>query len=138
VLPFYAERGIKVDAVLTDNGREFCGTDHHPFELYLALNDIEHRRTKVRRPQTNLPAAYARSAHGPHGSIERFNRTILDEFFRTSLRDAAFDRLDDLQARLDAWLVHYNHERPHRGYRNMGRRPIETINQASPSVGHEG
>jgi len=125
VLPFYADRKIKVDAVLTDNGREFCGTDHHPFELYLTLNDIEHRKTRVRRPQTN-------------GFVERFNRTILDEFFRTSLRDAVFDRLDDLQARLDAWLVHYNHERPHRGYRNMGRRPIETINQASATVGHEG
>lgn len=125
VLPFYAERGITVGAVLTDNGREFCGTDAHPFELYLALNDIEYRKTRVRRPQTN-------------GFVERFNRTILDEFFRTALRDAVFDRLDDLQARLDAWLVHYNHERPHRGYRDMGRRPIETINQAPSTVGHEG
>ena len=114
VLPFYVERGIKVGAVLTDNGREFCGTDAHPFELYLALNDIEHRKTRVRRPQTN-------------GFVERFHRTVLDEFFRVSMRDTAFDRLDDLQARLDAWLVHYNHERPHRGYRNMGRRPWEPI-----------
>ena len=71
VLPFYAERGIEVGAVLTDNGREFCGTDAHPFELYLALNDIEHRKTRVRRPQTN-------------GFVERFHRTVLDEFFRVS------------------------------------------------------
>ena len=92
VLPFYVERGIKVGAVLTDNGREFCGTDAHPFELYLALNDIEHRKTRVRRPQTN-------------GFVERFHRTVLDEFFRVSMRDTAFDRLDDLQARLDAWMV---------------------------------
>jgi transposase InsO family protein len=137
VLPFYAERGISVGAVLTDNGREFCGTEHHPFELYLALNslpsgrrqpdrgDIEHRRTRVRRPQTN-------------GFVERFHRTVLDEFFRISLRDAVFDQLDKLQARLDAWLVHYNHERPHQGYRNMGRRPIDTINQASATVRHDG
>ena len=125
VLPFYVERGIKVGAVLTDNGREFCGTDAHPFELYLALNDIEHRKTRVRRPQTN-------------GFVERFHRTVLDEFFRVSMRDTAFDRLDDLQARLDAWLVHYNHERPHRGYRNMGKRPVEAINQASTAVGHDG
>ncbi len=60
-LPFYAERAIPVQAVLTDNGREFCGTDTHPFELYLQLNDIEHRLTRVRRPQTN-------------GFVERFNR----------------------------------------------------------------
>lgn len=40
----------KVDAILTDNGRGFCGTENHPFELYLTLNDIEHRRTKVNSP----------------------------------------------------------------------------------------
>jgi hypothetical protein len=49
-----------------------------------------------------------------------------------------FDQLDKLQARLDAWLAHDNHERPHRGYRNMGRRPIDTINQASTAVRHDG
>jgi transposase InsO family protein len=125
VLPFYAERGIAVGAILTDNGREFCGTDTHPFELYLALNDVEHRKTRVRRPQTN-------------GFVERFHRTVLDEFFRTSLRDALFDSLEELQARLDAWLHHYNNERPHRGYRNMGKRPNDTINQASSLVGHDG
>ena len=32
--------------------------------------------------------------------------------------------LTDLE---DTWLQHYNYERPHRGYRNMGRRPIETV-----------
>jgi transposase InsO family protein len=79
----------------------------------------------VRRPQTSR-------------FVERFHRTVLDEFFRTSLRDAVLDRLDDLQARLDAWLVHYNRERPHRGYRNMGKRPVEAFNQASATVGHDG
>jgi transposase InsO family protein len=69
VLPFYEDRGIKVKAILTDNGREFCGKETHPFEMFLALNAIEHRRTKVRRPQTN-------------GFVERFNRTMLEEFFR--------------------------------------------------------
>ena len=60
VLPFYAGLGLEIGAVLTDNGREFCGTERHPYELYLALNDIEHRRTKVRTPRTN-------------GFVERFN-----------------------------------------------------------------
>ncbi len=73
VLPFYPERGIPVGAVLTDNGREFCGTEAHPFELYLALNDVEHRRTKVRSPQTN-------------GFVERFHSTVQDEFFQPALR----------------------------------------------------
>lgn len=43
VLPFYRKHGLTVSAVLTDNGREFWGRDTHPYELYLALNDIEFR-----------------------------------------------------------------------------------------------
>jgi transposase InsO family protein len=115
-LPFYKQKGLPVKAVLTDNGREFCGRDTHPFELFLQLNEIEHRTTKVRRPQTN-------------GFVERFNRTVLDEFFRTAFRTKFYERLESLQEDLDAWLVHYNTERPHQGYRNMGRRPIDTINK---------
>jgi transposase InsO family protein len=53
VLPFYQDKGLAIEAVLTDNGREFCGTQTHPYEFYLALNEIEHRHTKGRRPQTN-------------------------------------------------------------------------------------
>jgi transposase InsO family protein len=114
-LPFYQELGLKVEAIITDNGREFCGKETHPFELYLDLNDIEHRRTKVRRPQTN-------------GFVERFNNTVLNEFFRTAFRTKLYESVDVLQEDLDAWLVHYNTERTHQGYRNMGRRPIDTIN----------
>ena len=54
VLPFYHRLDLPVNAVLTDNGREFCGTETHPYELYLDLNGIEHRRTKVRTPKTNV------------------------------------------------------------------------------------
>ena len=125
VLPFYEQHGLTVDAVLTDNGREFCGTETHPYELYLALNDIEHRRTKLRKPQTN-------------GFIERFNRTALDEFFRIAFRTTFYEAVEPLQADFDRWLVEYNTERPHQGYRNMGRRPIETILQYLESVRQEG
>ena len=114
VLPFYKSKGLTIQALLTDNGREFCGKDTHPYEIYLALNDIEHRRTKVRKPQTN-------------GFVERFNKTILEEFFRTAFRTKLYESVQALQEDLDKWLVHYNTERPHLGYRNMGRRPIETI-----------
>jgi transposase InsO family protein len=69
VLPFYRNLGLPVRAVLTDNGREFCGTERHPYELYLALNEIEHRTTRVGSPKTN-------------GFVERFNGTVLQEFFR--------------------------------------------------------
>lgn len=114
VLPFYQEHGFKVGAIITDNGREFCGKDTHPFEMYLELNDIEHRRTKVKTPRTN-------------GFVERFNRTVLDEFFRIAFRAKFYETIETLQVDLDAWLVHYNNERPHQGYRNQGRRPIDTL-----------
>jgi len=114
-LPFYAERGIAVEKVLTDNGREFCGTAAHPYERYLALADVVHKRTKVRSPQTN-------------GFFERFHRTVKEEFFELALREASYEAVDALQADLDRWLTNYNTERPHLGYRNLGRRPIDTIN----------
>jgi transposase InsO family protein len=53
VLPFYRNLDLPVKSVLTDNGREFCGTERHPYELYLDLNGIEHRRTRVKSPKTN-------------------------------------------------------------------------------------
>ena len=115
VLPFYRNLDLPVSAILTDNGREFCGTERHPYELYLDLNGIEHRRTRVKTPKTN-------------GFVERFNGTVLEEFFRVTMRETFYDTVDALQADLDTWLVHYNTERPHLGYRNQGRRPIDTVN----------
>lgn len=124
-LPFYREKGIEVSALLTDNGREYCGKETHPYEMYLSLNDIEHRRTKVGRPRTN-------------GFVERFNRTVLDEFFRSAFRQKFYTTTEGLQKDLDRWLHHYNCERPHQGYRNMGRRPVDTVNGWLESARHEG
>lgn len=115
VLPFYQHLGITINAILTDNGLEFCGTEHHPYEVYCAFTEITHRTTKVRSPRTN-------------GFIERFNRTVLDEFFRKAFRQTLYQSVDELQIDLDRWLLDYNTQRPHQGYRNMGRRPWETIN----------
>ena len=115
VLPFYQSHGIPVQAILTDNGTEYKGRPMiHLYEIFLELNDIEHRTTKVATPRTN-------------GFVERFNRTVLDEFFRTAFRKKLFESLEALQKDLDEWLTYYNHKRPHRGYRNQGRRPIETF-----------
>ncbi len=115
VFPFYEAQGIRIEHLLTDNGREYCGRAMiHPYEIFLELNEIEHRRTQVRRPRTN-------------GFVERFNRTALDEFFRETFREKFYASIDELQQDLDKWLESYNYERPHRGYRNRGRRPIETI-----------
>ena len=117
VLPFYETHGLKVKHILTDNGREYCGRAMiHPYQIFLEFNDIRHRRTKIATPRTN-------------GFVERFNRTVLDEFFREAFRKRLYASLEELQTDLDEWLQYYNNERPHRGYRNMGRRPIETIEE---------
>ena len=116
LLPFYADHGLKVEHILTDNGREFCGTETHPYELYLALQGITHRTTRVRRPQTN-------------GFVERFHQTIQNEFFAIKFRETLYTSVEELQADLNDWLHHYNHERPHLGYRNQGQRPYDRLQQ---------
>jgi transposase InsO family protein len=58
VLPFFAEHDVARQRVLTDRGTEYCGApDRHPYELYLAVEDIEHSRTRTKRPQTNGSAS---------------------------------------------------------------------------------
>jgi transposase InsO family protein len=82
VLPFYDEHGAGVEHLLTDNGSEFCGRElHHPFEIFLALNQIDHRRTQVRSPETN-------------GFAERFHRTVQEEFFGVAFRKTFYESLD--------------------------------------------
>jgi transposase InsO family protein len=114
VLPFYRDLGLTVEVIATNRGREFCGADTHPYELYLALNDIEHRCVKRQRTRTN-------------GFVERFRGIVLSEFFADALRHRFYRSLEQLQDDLDDWLEEYNSERPHFGYRNMGARPLETI-----------
>src|SRR6202521_1845068 len=54
VVPFFDEHDVKLCRMLTDRGTEFCGTSQaHEYELYLAVEDIDHSRTKARSPQTN-------------------------------------------------------------------------------------
>jgi len=126
VLPFfYQQHGLTVGAVLTDNGCEFCGTDVHPYELYLDLQSIEHRRTQVLKPQTN-------------GFMERFNRTAKEEFSALALKRKLYTTIDELQADFETWLAHYNTDRPHLGYRNMGACPIHTVQRFSQPVRQKG
>jgi transposase InsO family protein len=124
VSPSTGRRDSVVVAVLTDNGTEFCGKDGHPSELYLASNDEEHRRTRVRSPQTK-------------GFVERFHRTVLDEFSTEAFRSTFYESVESLQADLGAWLHHCNDERPHLGHRNMGKRPSHTINEFIQTVDNQ-
>ena len=118
VLPFYEQLGVAVGAVLTDNGREYCGRpDGHPYELLLAMNGIDHRTTKIRSPRTN-------------GFVERMNRTLLDECFRVSGRTTWYLEVDEIQRDLDRFLAYYNLERSHQGYRLKGRTPAQALREA--------
>lgn len=118
VLPFYEALGVPVKAVLTDYGREYCGRpEQHPYELLLALQDIEHRRTKVRSPRTN-------------GFVERRNRTLLDECFRIKGRTKWYTSPAEIQQDLDQYLTFYNLKRSHQGYRLKGRTPAQALREA--------
>jgi transposase InsO family protein len=115
VVPFYDEHGIPLSRVLTDRGTEFCGRpEHHEYELYLAVENIDHTRTKTNSPQTN-------------GICERFHRTVLDEFYRVAFRKKIYRTIDELQADLDAWLQSYNEARPHQGRWCFGKTPLQTF-----------
>jgi transposase InsO family protein len=114
VLPFYRDRQIQVENILTDNGREFCGGKRHAYELYLQLVEIRHKRIEVRKSQTN-------------GFVERFHHAVLDEFFRPAFRTRLYQTVEVLETDLDPWLVYYNTERTHPGYRNHGRRPLDVV-----------
>jgi transposase InsO family protein len=115
VVPFFEEHGIPLTRILTDRGTEYCGApDRHPYELYLAVEDIDHTRTKTRNPQTN-------------GICERFNKTLLDEFYRVAFRKRLYGSLDELQGDLDQFVETYNTQRSHQGRWCYGKTPMQTF-----------
>jgi transposase InsO family protein len=96
VLPFYQEHQVSLLRVLTDRGTEYCGkVEQHDYQLYLALNDIDHTRTKAQSPQTN-------------GICERFHKTILNEFYQVAFRKKIYTTIESMQEDLDAWIDSYN------------------------------
>jgi len=120
VVPFFDEHELRISRILTDRGTEFCGSHtSHEYELYLAVEDIDHTRTKTKSPQTN-------------GICERFHRTVLEEFYRVAFRKRIYTTLDDLQADLDAWTRQYNDERPHQGRWCFGKTPMQTFLDTLP------
>ena len=115
VLPFYEAQGLPMLRILTDRGTEYCGkVEQHDYQLYLAINDIDHTKTKAMSPQTN-------------GICERFHKTILQEFYQVTFRKKLYADLESLQMDLDNWLWHYNNERTHQGKMCCGRTPMATL-----------
>jgi transposase InsO family protein len=115
VLPFYESQGLPMLRILTDRGTEYCGkVEQHDYQLYLAINDIEHTKTKAMSPQTN-------------GICERFHKTILNECYQVTFRKKLYGDPEALQSDLDEWLAHYNNKRTHQGKMCCGRTPMETL-----------
>lgn len=115
VLPFFELNELPMLRILTDRGTEYCGrVDQHDYQLYLAINDIDHTKTKAMSPQTN-------------GICERFHRTILNEFYQITFRKKLYATIEDLQKDLDEWINYYNNDRTHQAEMCCGRTPIETL-----------
>lgn len=115
VLPLFEEHDLPLLRILTDRGAEYCGkAESHDYQLYLAINGIDHTKTKAKSPQTN-------------GICERFHKTVLQEFYQVAFRKTVFKTIDDLQKELDLWIDHYNTERTHQGKMCCGRTPMETL-----------
>lgn len=109
VLPFYAGQAINLLRILTDRSTEYCGVrDHHQYQLYLTIEDIDHSKTKAKSPQTN-------------GICERFHRTMQEEFYAIAFRKKMYNSLEELQIDIDAWISYYNEERSHSGRYCFGK-----------------
>ena len=120
VVPFFDEHDIPLLRILTDRGTEYCGQrEHHEFQLYLAVEDIDHTRTKARSPQTN-------------GICERFHKTVLNEFYQVAFRRKVYHSLEQMQADLDAWIKEYNEQRIHSGKYCYGKTPMQTFRNSIP------
>ena len=120
VVPFFDSQEVKLLRVLTDRGSEYCGNpERHEYGLYLAVEDIDHSRTKTKSPHTN-------------GICERFHKTVLNEFYRVAFRKKVYRSIDELQADLDLWMREYNEQRPHQGRWCFGKTPMQTFLDAMP------
>ena len=101
--------------MLTDRGTEYCGNrENHEYELYLAVEDIDHSKIKAKSPQTN-------------SICERFNRTVQNEFYAIAFRKKIYTTIEQLQTDLDTWMNSYNTERTHSGKYCCGKTPMQTF-----------
>jgi transposase InsO family protein len=122
VLPFFEQHDVPLLRILTDRGTEYCGKqEHHEYQLYLGIENIDHSKTRARSPQSN-------------GICERFHKTVLDEFYRIAFRRKIYNNLDELQADLDTWIKQYNEERVHSGKYCFGKTPMQTFLDSIPLV----
>lgn len=118
VLPWFNGQGIDLQRVLTDRGTEYCGkVEHHAYQLYLGIENIDHTKTKAYSPQTN-------------GFVERLHKTMKDEFYSIIFRKKLIFSLEELQKDLDEWMDKYNTLRPHSGKYCYGKTPLQTFEES--------
>jgi len=104
----YNQAGWPIQRVLTDRGSEFKAD----FDQACDELNLKHTRTKPRHAWTN-------------GFVERLQGTILHEHWRIAFRRRFFTTRQQLEQSLQRFLIYYNDERPHFGYRTKGRRPSD-------------
>lgn len=115
VIPWFDAMNVRLLRILTDRGTEYCGArERHEFQLYLDVENIDHTRTRTKRPQTN-------------GICERFHLTLKNEFYSIAFRKKIYKSLDELQKDLDDWVQHYNSQRTHSGKYCFGKTPMQTF-----------
>lgn len=115
VLPFYEKNQVPILRILTDRGSEYCGKpEHHAYQLYLGIENIDHTRTKAYSPQTN-------------GICERFHKTMKEECYNILFRKIIYTSIEQLQKDVDLWIQEYNMIRPHSGKHCYGKTPMQTL-----------
>ena len=92
--------------------------EHDDYEFYLAVEDIDHSRTKTKSSQTN--------------GVQRFHKTMLNEFYRITFRKKLYGSIAELQADLNQWLEEFYRNRPHQGRWCFGKTPTQTFLDAKP------
>jgi transposase InsO family protein len=120
VIPFFEAQEVPLSRILTDRGTEYGGSpDSHEYELYLAIENLDHTRTKVKSPQTN-------------GIVERLHKPRLTEFYRSTFRKKIYTNLTEVQADLEEGSRYSNEARVHQGRWCFGRTPKQTFIETSP------
>ena len=118
VFPKYREWKVEIQTILTNTSRTFSNPDEHPYQDFLWDNHIGHRKIMVHGSETN-------------GFVERFIHTLKIEFVPDAFQNKKYSSIEELQQELDRWLHHYNYEKSHYGYRNMGKKPADLLQRST-------
>ncbi len=120
VVPFYDAHEVKLCRVLTIAARNIAATQ--------SITNT----SSTWRSRTSITRAPRPRARRRMEIVERFHKTVLDEFYRVAFRKKIYGSISELQRDLDDWVKSYNEERPHQGRWCFGKTPIQTFLDATP------